>query len=74
MPDTKKYSLVRTGKIVPFKSVDIGNPFFAHDRVWIRTGREAGTELHGTGERSSSCNFTTDPEDENVESMMYIVE
>lgn len=52
--------LERTGKSMPFLDVQIGNPFWAHNRVWGRTDGDAATELHDTGEHSSCCNFLID--------------
>lgn len=52
--------LRRTGKKMPFLDVHIGNPFWAHERVWIRTDGDAATELASSGTFASSCNFLID--------------
>lgn len=70
--------LVRTGKLVPFRDVGIGQPFWAHDKVWIRTSHNAATQLGTTDMRrygeiylSSCCNFDIDPMDAEVEALTY---
>lgn len=74
MAEAKKFMLVPTGKKMKFTSVSIGNPFYAHGKMWVRTGREAGTELRNSGEHASSCNFTIDACDEYVGSVKYRVD
>lgn len=71
-------NITRTGKMVPFLSINIGSPFFAHDRVWIRTAYEAATELNSTPIReegklmlSSCCNFNIDECDREVEAVEF---
>ena len=68
------YELVRTGKRIPFLKLQIGNPFFAHGKVWIRTSYEAATELTYSGCHSSTCNFTIDVEDEIVEIVNVVID
>lgn len=50
----------RTGKMLPFLDVHIGNPFFAHGRVWVRTEGNAATHLVSTGHWGSACDFLID--------------
>ena len=50
----------RTGKMIPFLDVHIGNPFWAHGKVWVRTDGNAASELASTGQWSSCCNFLID--------------
>lgn len=71
-------NFTRTGKMVPFLDVNIGSPFFAHDKVWVRTSYEAATELNSTPIRSegklmmsSCCSFTIDECDREVEAVEY---
>lgn len=52
--------LVRTGQKLPFLDVHIGNPFWAHNRVWIRTSGTGATELASSRTWSSSCDFLID--------------
>lgn len=68
----------RTGKMVPFLEVGMGQPFYAHGKVWVRTSYEAATELTSTPIRhggklihASCCNFVTDECDKNVEAVIY---
>lgn len=68
--------IARTGKMVPFLDIGIGSPFWAHDRVWVRTSHEAATELIDTPIRSegkirhaSACDFTIDEIDREVEAV-----
>lgn len=60
-------TLARTGKMVRFSEINIGSPFFAYHRVWIRTAADAATALHDTPVRhegkiviADTCNFTHD--------------
>ncbi len=56
-----------TGGKIAFLDVAIGAPFFAHDKIWIRTSYEAATELVSSGNRMGSCcNFTIDECDKIV--------
>lgn len=71
-------TLVRTGKLVRFLDTSIGQPFWAHGKVWIRTSYDAATELGGTSQRRygfillhSTCNFLIDPIDTEVEALTY---
>jgi len=61
--------LIATGAMVPFLDVNIGHPFFAHNRFWIRTSREAAAELGSSRSHTSVCNFTLDECDEIVEAV-----
>lgn len=63
--------LVRVGRKVPFLELNIGNPFWAHDEVWIRTSYSGATQLKPSGKRGSSCNFTIDGSDRIVEAIEY---
>lgn len=63
--------LRRSGMLTPFTRVSIGNPFWAHGKVWVRTSYEAATELKPTGQIASCCNFMSDPWDFEVEMMEY---
>ncbi len=61
-------TLRRSDATLLFLNVGIGQPFWAHDKVWIRTDYEAATELGSTGQfnRKSTCNFTLDECDKIV--------
>lgn len=68
--------LVRTHKKVSFLTVSIGQPFWAHNSVWIRTDYAAATELQSTTRRAEGilhitnvCNYLIDKEDEWVEAI-----
>ena len=68
--------IVRTGKMVPFLEISIGSPFWAHDKVWVRTSYSAATVLGSTPIRSegrmslmSTCNFTIDECDREIEAV-----
>lgn len=63
--------LVRTGKLVPFLEVPIGQPFWAHGAVWTRTAYDAATRLEGAATRGSCCNFLIDAIDREVEALDY---
>lgn len=63
--------LRRTGKLIPFLSISIGNPFWAHGRVWIRTGYTDASELVTSQHHGSCCNFDMDPWDRDVEAVEY---
>lgn len=69
---------IRTGRLVPFLDVGIGQPFWAFGKVWIRTAYDAATELTSTPQRkaglrplASCCNFLIDPWDKEVEAILY---
>lgn len=71
----------RTGRLVPFTDVGIGQPFWAHGKVWVRTSYEAATEMTSTPQRNaglrnwaSTCNFAIDPWDKEVEALLYGLE
>lgn len=71
-------TLARTGKLVPFLEVSIGQPFWAHDAVWIRTAYDAATQLGNTSQRryghifmGNTCSFVIDDIDKEVEAMTY---
>lgn len=71
-------TLVRTGKLVPFLEVSIGEPFWAHGAVWIRTAYDAASQLGNTSQRryghifmGNCCNFLIDEIDKEVEAMTY---
>lgn len=59
--------LQRTGKKIKFLDVHIGNPFYAHNTIWIRTSYKGATVLGNSGTHQSACNFTIDECDEFVE-------
>jgi hypothetical protein len=51
----------RIGEKMAFLDLCIGQPFFAHGRLWTRTSFSAGTELHGSHSRmNSACDFLKD--------------
>jgi hypothetical protein len=52
--------LKRTGKMMPFLDVHIGNPFWAHDGYWVRTDGSAATRLESSGHHGSCCDFLID--------------
>ncbi len=70
--------LRRTGRMVEFLSISIGSPFWAHNRFWVRTNREVGTELRTTNVSQetkrgvSSCNFNLDECDRFVEAVEIV--
>lgn len=70
--------LVRTGKIVPFTDIEIGAPFFYHERFWTRSDRWSGTDLAvGSDQKGcmGACTFTVDKTtDEAVGSEDYWLE
>lgn len=61
-----------TDTLIPFLDVNIGNPFFAHNTVWIRTSYEAAARLGGSGEHTSVCNFTIDECDKLVRGILVV--
>ena len=70
--------LVRTGVLVPFRDVSIGQPFWAHGKVWTRTSREAASAFGSTNQRvngfiflGNCCNFVIDPIDKMVEALEF---
>lgn len=56
------------GKI-RFTDVNIGQPFKAHNTIWVRTGYDSAIELDASQRRGSfgSCNFMQEAVDEFVE-------
>jgi hypothetical protein len=60
-------NLIRTGKTIKFLDVSIGQPFYKHDRFWIRNAYDAATELRESTRYASCCNFLIDACDEYVE-------
>ena len=64
--------LVCTGKKISFKSLQIGNPFYAHGQFWTRTAYGAGTSLASSGNRGpyGACDFDRLEEDQ-VEEVIY---
>jgi len=50
----------RTGTRLPFLDVHIGNPFWAHGRLWVRTDGDAATQLVSVGEHGLAANFLID--------------
>ena len=65
-------TMQRTGEKIKFLDVHIGNPFYAHSKVWVRTTYQAAAELGDSGERKSVCNFTIDECDKLVERIKII--
>ena len=63
--------LKRTGRMAPFLSLYMGNPFWAHGKVWIRDSYEAACVLESSGKIASCCNFMIDACDEFVEAIEY---
>jgi hypothetical protein len=56
--------LHRSGKLVPFLSLNIGVLFWAHGTVWAKTAYDAATDVtHNLG----TCRFTINATDELVE-------
>lgn len=59
-------TLIRTGIMVPFLDVGIGDPYYAHNRFWTRTDTNAGTEFGSTKYKpgfecmKSTCDFVID--------------
>jgi hypothetical protein len=66
--------LIRTGRHLKFTAVGIGNPFYAHDGMWIRLDRDAAKRLAPSDMHASCCNFTMDACDEYVEFVNVIVD
>ena len=61
-------NLRKTGKKVRFLDVSIGQPFYAHNRFWVRISYEGASELRASlCHAATCCNFTIDAEDEFVE-------
>ena len=59
----------RTFQTIAFLDLDIGSPFWAHGRLWVRTDGDSATELKSSPDlnverfnrdRASSCNFLID--------------
>jgi hypothetical protein len=65
-------ALRRTGRMVPFLDVNIGQPFFAHGAFWTRYDREAASKMAGSQTHGSCCTFTIDEADRLVESVEII--
>lgn len=65
--------LKRTGKSIKFLDVHIGHPFYAHNKIWIRTDYPAAAELGDSGSHTSVCNFTIDEEDKVVGEVIMVV-
>lgn len=62
--------LVRTGRMIRFKDVSMGQPFFAYGAYWTRCAYEAGTELAGHDwVGAAACSFGIDAETEMVEAV-----
>lgn len=59
--------LEKDSKKTKFLDLRIGDLFIAHGTVWVRTDYSVGTCI--SPNRSGSCNFTTDPEDEYVQAI-----
>ena len=67
MPDSNPTSLqlTRTGRLVPFSSLSIGEAFYYMDAFWTRTDTHAGTDLRPRNRHASeapaptfgSCSF-----------------
>jgi hypothetical protein len=59
---TDAMSIERSGRMIPFLDLNIGAPFFAHGKYWVRTDTESATVLKGSADGSwaSSCNFLID--------------
>ncbi len=70
----KSYELRATGKRVKFKGVNIGNPFAAYGKIWIRTSYEGATELAFSGYHASTCNFVIEDQPEDVELVNVIID
>ena len=68
------YELRRTGKAISFKTVGIGNPFFAHGKIWIRVDYDAAKQLVPSDMHSSVCNFVIAASDEAVEFVNYYID
>jgi hypothetical protein len=66
--------LVRTGTKIAFLKVGIGNPFYAHNGMWIRIDYDAAKRLAPSDMHASCCSFTIDACDEFVEFVNVIVE
>lgn len=51
--------IVRTGEKSAFLDLNIGSPFFAHGKIWVRTAFDAATVLQDSdaGSSASTCNF-----------------
>ena len=65
-------NLRRTRKMVKFTDLCVGNPFFAHGRVWIRIDELSAVALGSSGDYGGSCcDFTLDACDEFVEAIEY---
>ena len=69
-----RFELQRTGKRIKFTDVAIGNPFFAHGKMWTRTSYSGATQMASSGWHASSCSFDLDPWDKYVEYVLYVVE
>lgn len=65
---TIHHELRRTGRKMAFLDLDIGSPFWAHGRLWVRTNGTTGTVLRSApntrqdplGTTPSACNFLID--------------
>lgn len=68
------YELRRTGRAIPFTKVVTGCPFFAHGRMWIKVSQTVGAKLSPSDYHDSWCDFVSDPEDEIVEYVNFIVD
>jgi len=69
-----KITLISTDKRIPFTDVNIGHPFKAHDRFWVRTSYDAAAELGNSTEHTSVCNYVIDPADAVVTEVIILRE
>ena len=68
------FELQRTGRRIPFVKVVTGCPFFAHGKMWIKVSSSVAAKLSPSDYHDSWCDFVTDPEDEIVEYVNYVVD